>query len=240
MKKMIAIMIGLTMLFSVTAAFAEKAEPADAFSDINGHWAKDTINKWKDKGVIAGYPDGSFQPDNPVTRAELAKILALAFDLQKDGAAAYADIDTAAWYNPYLERAARYIPVYPLPVGYETNLPYQKNSEKGENGFLPSEAAIRMHAAEALVKIRQEREKTEVQLPDINDIQLALLQTFKDADYEELFAMHGRTPDNVRRMFEYTWLANELDVMKGNADGYFMPYGRITRAEILTAIDRMP
>ena len=96
-----------------------------------------------------------------------------------------------------------------------------------------------MHAAEALVKIKQEREKTEVQLPNINDIQTALLKTFQDADYEELFVMHETVPANVRRMFEYTWLANELDVMKGNSDGCFMPYGRITRAEILTAVDRM-
>ena len=41
------------------------------FSDINGHWAESTINKWKDKGIIAGYADGTFKPDNPVTRAEL-------------------------------------------------------------------------------------------------------------------------------------------------------------------------
>lgn len=50
------------------------------FNDIKNHWAKDTIEKWKDKGVISGYPDGTFKPDNPVTRAELAKILTLAFD----------------------------------------------------------------------------------------------------------------------------------------------------------------
>lgn len=51
------------------------------FNDIKNHWAKDTIEKWKDKGVISGYHDGTFKPDNPVTRAELAKILTLAFDL---------------------------------------------------------------------------------------------------------------------------------------------------------------
>ena len=40
-------------------------------------------------------------------------------------------------------------------------------------------------------------------------------------------------------MFEYTWLANELGIMQGDTDGYFRPYDKVTRAELLTAIDRL-
>ena len=91
------------------------------FNDIKNHWAKDTIEKWKDKGVISGYPGGTFKPDNPVTRAELAKILTLAFDLQERSPLGYEDVKSENWYYSYLERCAKYIPVYPLPVSYETN-----------------------------------------------------------------------------------------------------------------------
>ena len=43
--------------------------------DITGHWAEDSIRWCKEHGLMTGYPDGSFKPDNPVTRAEMATIL---------------------------------------------------------------------------------------------------------------------------------------------------------------------
>lgn len=47
-------------------------EPED---DITGHWAEDSIRWCMEHGLMKGYPDGSFQPDKPVTRGELAVIL---------------------------------------------------------------------------------------------------------------------------------------------------------------------
>jgi uncharacterized repeat protein (TIGR02543 family) len=46
-----------------------------AFSDISDHWAKDYIIKASQYGWIAGYEDGSFKPDNYITRAEVATIV---------------------------------------------------------------------------------------------------------------------------------------------------------------------
>ena len=43
--------------------------------DITGHWAEKAIRRCMERGLLRGYPDGSFQPDKPVTRAELAVIL---------------------------------------------------------------------------------------------------------------------------------------------------------------------
>ena len=43
--------------------------------DITGHWAEKAIRRCMERGLLKGYPDGSFQPDKPVTRAELAVIL---------------------------------------------------------------------------------------------------------------------------------------------------------------------
>lgn len=50
------------------------AEP-ETIDDVSGHWAKASIEWAKEKGLIKGYPDGSFQPDKPVTRAEMCVIL---------------------------------------------------------------------------------------------------------------------------------------------------------------------
>lgn len=50
----------------------EEPEPVD---DITGHWAEESIRRCMERGLMQGYPDGSFQPDKGVTRAELAVIL---------------------------------------------------------------------------------------------------------------------------------------------------------------------
>ncbi len=40
--------------------------------DITGHWAEDTIKEMADEGLISGYDDGTFRPNNDITRAEFA------------------------------------------------------------------------------------------------------------------------------------------------------------------------
>lgn len=51
-----------------------KPEPVTV-DDITGHWAEAQIRRCMERGLMKGYPDGSFGPDKPVTRAELAVIL---------------------------------------------------------------------------------------------------------------------------------------------------------------------
>ena len=45
------------------------------FNDIDGNWAEAWIEQLKLYGITAGYPDGTFRPDNPITRAEIAVLL---------------------------------------------------------------------------------------------------------------------------------------------------------------------
>lgn len=52
-----------------------KPEEPEIVDDITGHWAERAIRRCMDRGLLQGYPDGSFQPDKPVTRAELAAVL---------------------------------------------------------------------------------------------------------------------------------------------------------------------
>lgn len=56
----------------------------DAFTDQNtfGDWYADAANDLRDQGIITGYPDGSFQPENTINRAELAVIIKRLDDLQ--------------------------------------------------------------------------------------------------------------------------------------------------------------
>ena len=63
-------------LLSGLLAGALLLTPAMAFTDTEGHWAQDAVNKWSQEyGVLQGYGDGSFQPDASITRGAFAGIL---------------------------------------------------------------------------------------------------------------------------------------------------------------------
>jgi alpha-tubulin suppressor-like RCC1 family protein len=72
------------------------------FNDVDGHWAKDAIYRTAEKGYVDGYADGSFRPDNSVTRAEFLKLVTAALQLPVTGATA-----DQAWYQPYADAAAK-------------------------------------------------------------------------------------------------------------------------------------
>jgi len=56
-------------------------EKIKKFSDMGSHWADMTVGKLVELGVIAGYNDGTFKPNNTITRAEFAKITRTALKL---------------------------------------------------------------------------------------------------------------------------------------------------------------
>ena len=47
----------------------------DKFSDISNHWGRNYINSFAKLGYVSGYPEGTFLPDNKVTRAEVVSVL---------------------------------------------------------------------------------------------------------------------------------------------------------------------
>ena len=54
----------------IIALFAKLNKSEDRFNDIAGHWAEAYIKLAAGNGWIAGYPDGSFKPQQNITRAE--------------------------------------------------------------------------------------------------------------------------------------------------------------------------
>jgi len=50
-------------------------EGKETGDDVTGHWAEKAIRWCMETGLMQGYEDGTFQPDKPVTRAELATVL---------------------------------------------------------------------------------------------------------------------------------------------------------------------
>lgn len=70
---------------SVMRALGETGGGASSFSDVRGHWAEGLIAAAAARGIIKGFPDGTFRPEEAVTRAQACQIAALAFRREEFG-----------------------------------------------------------------------------------------------------------------------------------------------------------
>ena len=76
-----------------------------SFNDISGHWAETFIEELKDQGITGGYPDGTYRPENRVTRAEMAVFLLKGMGVNPppmDGSDPFTDINLH-WAEIFIE-----------------------------------------------------------------------------------------------------------------------------------------
>ncbi len=105
--------------------------------DYDNHWAKEAITKWSEKEVLGGYEDGTFKPNNKVTRGELAAIIVRVFGLTDTSAAEkYTDVETTKWYAADVEKVS--------------SAGIMNDYEDGT--FKPNQEATREEAAYAIAK----------------------------------------------------------------------------------------
>lgn len=88
--------IGITLI-ALLVVF--NAEYADGYSDIKGHWAKDYINQLSEKGIISGYSDGTFRPDDNITVAEFTKLILTSSGTKYK--------QSKVWYDAIIDEAKR-------------------------------------------------------------------------------------------------------------------------------------
>jgi len=70
------------------------------FNDIDHHWARNDINYLGGKGIVKSPADMKFRPNDPITRAELAEILANALELKEDNTSlAFTDVSADSKYH---------------------------------------------------------------------------------------------------------------------------------------------
>ncbi len=89
----------ITMLMPAMAYGAEAS-----LKDISGSYAQQEIQSLIQQGIVNGYEDGTFRPDQAMTRAEFAKILSLALGLKEkpEAAASFKDVAASSWYQGYV------------------------------------------------------------------------------------------------------------------------------------------
>ena len=86
---------------------AEQPEQA-RFTDVTpGSAQADALARLCDRGLLNGYPDGSYRPDAPITRAEFCVIAsALSADAATDGTATFTDVPSGYWAYDVIARMA--------------------------------------------------------------------------------------------------------------------------------------
>lgn len=91
---------------STTAPTTPATNQVAQASDVAGNWAEPFIRALVDKGIIAGYPDGTFRPDQAITRAEFAALLNKSFTLQPTRAARkFKDVPSRYWAADVIQKA---------------------------------------------------------------------------------------------------------------------------------------
>ncbi|WP_392534782.1 S-layer homology domain-containing protein [Nostoc sp. C117] len=77
------------------------------FSDVSSnYWAAEFIQQLSQRGVIAGFPDGSFHPEEPVTRAQFAAMVNKAFQkAQQRSPISFTDVPSNYWASSAIQQA---------------------------------------------------------------------------------------------------------------------------------------
>ena len=138
------------------------AEDASRFNDMDqSHWAYSAIIDMANKGILQGYEDGTFRPDDLVTREQFAKILVLAMEIplkDSDSVSTFADIDTTSWAYQYVEAVKQYL------TGYKEG---DKLYFRGDNIAVREDMAVAIVIAKGL---------------DKQSIDMGVLDSFSDKD----------------------------------------------------------
>ena len=97
LKIFTAALIFVFSIFAVSVCFA--------YSDTQNHWAEKEINIMSSNGIISGYTDGTFKPNQNMTRAELITVINRLLGNQKQNDRFVPDINVKDWYYAEIRKA---------------------------------------------------------------------------------------------------------------------------------------
>lgn len=170
------------------------APAAHGFSDLEEHWAEKTVRDLVRLEILHGYPDKTFRPDQSITRAELAKILAVTFNLKSSSGRTFSDT-AGHWAKEYAGALA------------------EKKIITAEDGaFHPERPVTREEAVGMLTRLlnikHPEEEYTLKLTPSFTDI-TDESQAFAEI---ELASRLGLLPGYYQEEFNPSYLASRADI----------------------------
>ncbi|OBZ09264.1 hypothetical protein A7975_24450 [Bacillus sp. FJAT-26390] len=95
MKKSVSFLVVLAMSLSLFSNVWAAEKPAS--DDLKNHWAETNMRKWIEQGLLQGYDDGSYQPNQAITRAELIALINRSFKLTEQAKISFTDLTSTNW-----------------------------------------------------------------------------------------------------------------------------------------------
>lgn len=158
-KALTVTLLVLTMMMP-SMSFANNGNAYGKYKDVKKtDWFYEAVELMSSYGIIDGYSDGSFKPNEPVKRNEFAKLMVntLKIDTPKVKST-FGDLADKDWATKYIQAAKPYL------TGYKTT--------DGVINFKPTNSAVREDMAVALVKALKYEPATD----------LTVLNKFKDSN----------------------------------------------------------
>jgi len=192
------------VLFLVVAVPAEAA----ALSDVDGHWAEKSIHHLAAMKILVGFEDGTFRPDETVTRNQFAKVLvaALGYSEEADEAmrypTVYRDVPAGHWAAGFVQVAS--------DLGLVSG--YGDGTFQGDSPITRAEITAIMVRALGLKSMAESLRTDSMHFADALEI-----------------------PQWARG---YVMVASSQGVITGYEDGTFRPSAPTSRAEASTIVSR--
>lgn len=157
------------------------------------------------KSYIVGYENGEFRPEGDMTRAEAAAIFARNIAERKsenisNSKSSFTDVSAKEWYNSYIS----YLEKYDIINGYS------------DGSFRPDEQITRAEFVAMCTRFYQM----------FDNVSSSKKNIFNDVE-------------NSHWASGYIYAAVAIEWIKGYADGTFRPDNNITRAEVVTIVNRV-
>lgn len=134
--KLVAWAVALCMILGVLSPTLMYAQ-VSVGTDIDGHWAEAQIERWIERGIVKGYEDGTFKPENPIKRCEFAALMNRTFGFVEKAEVNFSDIEGTEWFVEDIAKA--------VAAGY------MKGDAEGT--FRPDDPIARQEAALVLARI---------------------------------------------------------------------------------------
>ena len=110
MKNILAVIITVAMLSGSATVLSASAENEFPFTDVKkGAWYESAVETVYTEGIMEGKAEGKFEPNSPMTRAELVTVLCRLSGDDTEGKGeilSFADTKKNAWYADYVAWAA--------------------------------------------------------------------------------------------------------------------------------------
>jgi len=105
-KKFLSILLTLVLVLGLLpAAGAAAVSTSPTFSDMPDNWATEALESAVANGLLVG-DDGKIMPDSPLTRAQMATIIARAFGATEEGdISEYTDVKSTDWFAVSMAKA---------------------------------------------------------------------------------------------------------------------------------------